>query len=241
MILSATDVVRRRRLRYPDERSTIIIGISYPLTKSVYSPRRSYDFTPPCERYGSPSPNENAQSAQYGGADAFLGFITNTVHPFIFSSIFPQVSVHQTALFGHSFGALFALHALYTAPTSFDTYLAVSPSLWWNDCAILQEENQFYRTTESNHKPKVWLAYGSLEQSPVRQKNQTKEEYEKRLAVAQERLMGDNCDHMFIRLVQSGRMKSVIRRKYEDEDHGSVIAGALSGGIFYFLDQSDEE
>ena len=53
--------------------------------------------------------------------------------------------------------------------------------------------------------------------------------------------MGDNCDQMFVRLLQSGRVRSVVRRKYEDEDHGSVIAGALSGAIFYFLDQGDEE
>jgi predicted alpha/beta superfamily hydrolase len=242
MILSATDIVRRRRVRYSNEISTIIIGISYPLTKSVFSPRRSHDFTPPCERYDSlDSPNGQAQTQQFGGADDFLDFVTNTVHPFVFSTIFPQISVHETALFGHSFGALFALHALYTAPASFNAYLAASPSIWWNNGFILQEENEFYRNTTSSHKPKVWLAYGSLEQSPKRQKNQTEAEYEKRLAVAKERLMGDNCDHMFSRLVQSEQLQSVIRRRYEDEDHGSVIAGALSGAIFYFLDQSDDK
>ncbi|KAJ5705442.1 hypothetical protein N7455_005075 [Penicillium solitum] len=242
MMLSATDIVRRRRMRKPQETSTIIIGISYPLTRSVYSPRRSHDLTPPCEKYDSPkTPDGKSNPQEYGGADAFLNFITNTVHRFVFSSIFPRVSVCQTALFGHSFGALFALHALYTAPTSFNAYLAASPSIWWNDGFLLQEEEQFYSMPESNHQPRVWMAYGSLEQSPIRQRNQSLEEYEKRLAIAKERLMGDNCDQMFVRLLQSGRVRSVVRRKYEDEDHGSVIAGALSGAIFYFLDQGDEE
>ena len=159
----------------------------------------------------------------------------------MFSSIFPRISVCETALFGHPFGALFTLHALYTAPTSFKAYLAANPPIWWNDGFILQEKNEFYHMPESHHQPKVWLAYGSLEQSPIPQKNQSEAECENRLAVAKERMMGDNCDHMFVRLLQSGRLQSVIRRRYEDEDHGSVIAGALSGAIFYFLDQSDDE
>ncbi|OQE42335.1 hypothetical protein PENCOP_c004G05746 [Penicillium coprophilum] len=241
MMLSATDIVRRRQIRKSDETSAIIIGISYPLAQSVYSPRRNHDLTPPCEKYDSPQgPDGNTNPHEYGGADAFLHFITNTVHHFVFSSIFPRVSVCQTALFGHSFGALFALHALYTAPASFDAYLAASPSIWWNDRFLLQEEEQFYNLPDSHHRPKVWLAYGSLEQSPIRQKNQSLEEYEKRLAMVNERLMGDNCDQMFVRLLQSGRVQSVTRRIYEDEDHGSVIAGALSGAIFHFLDQGDE-
>ncbi|KAJ6124393.1 esterase [Penicillium samsonianum] len=192
--------------------------------------------------YDSPkSPDGKPNPQEYGGADAFLHFITNTVHHFVFSSIFPRISVCQTALFGHSFGALFALHALYTAPASFDAYLAASPSIWWNDGFLLQEEEQFYNMPEPHHQPSVWMAYGSLEQSPIPQKNQSLEEYEKRLAIVNERLMGDNCDQMFVRLLQSGRLRSVVRRKYEDEDHGSVVAGALSGANFYFLDQGDEE
>ncbi|CAG8085811.1 unnamed protein product [Penicillium olsonii] len=240
MVLSATEVVRRRRVRHSKGTPTIIIGISYPLTDSVYSHRRSHDFTPPCETYEPLNgPHGNAATPQFGGADAFLGFITQTVHHFVFSSIFPRLSVRETALFGHSFGALFALHALFTAPASFDVYLAASPSIWWNKGFLLKEEENFYHE-QGSHRPKVWLGYGSLEQHPMPERNQTQAEYEKRLAVAKERRMGDNCDDMFSRLIQSGRLRSVLRRKYEDEDHGSVIAGALSGAIFHFLDQDDE-
>jgi predicted alpha/beta superfamily hydrolase len=120
--------------------------------------------------------------------------MTDTVYHFVISSTFPRISVCQTALFGHSFGALFALHAVYTAPVSFDAYLAASPSSWWNDGFLLQVEKQFYNMPESPHQPSVWMAYGALEQSPVPQKNQSLEEYEKRLAIAKERLMGDSCD-----------------------------------------------
>jgi hypothetical protein len=55
------------------------------------------------------------------------------------------------------------------------------------------------------------------------------------VTIAKERRMADNCDEMFLRLQQSGYLRSLKSRKYEEEDHGSVIAAALNGATFYFL------
>ncbi len=46
-------------------------------------------------------------------------------------------------LVGHSFGGLFAFHALVSRPDLFDAYIAVDPSLWWNNGAPLEQLNQF--------------------------------------------------------------------------------------------------
>lgn len=205
MFFSATEILRRRSARMSTELPTIIIAISYPLTDSVYSPHRSFYLTPPCESYNPlTGPDGQAQPQHYGGADIFLDSIIGTIHHHVFTSIFPRVSVRQKALFGHSYGALFALHVLYTAPHSFDTYLAVSPSIWWNDDFILQEENQFYRIPKPTHRPNIWMAYGSLEQSPVREMNQPEEQLDGRARMRKERRMGDNCEEMFQRLRESG-------------------------------------
>lgn len=40
-------------------------------------------------------------------------------------------------------GGLFTLHALYTRPHLFETYIAADPSIWWNGRSILQEEAGF--------------------------------------------------------------------------------------------------
>ncbi|HCE8339908.1 TPA: ferric enterobactin esterase PfeE, partial [Pseudomonas aeruginosa] len=42
-------------------------------------------------------------------------------------------------LWGHSYGGLLVLHALFTRPGEFARYAAASPSLWWRDGAILGE------------------------------------------------------------------------------------------------------
>lgn len=240
MFLSATEIVRRRRLRKPEELATIIIGISYPLTNSLYSPRRNFDLTPPCQSYNLPNGvHDNTLPQEYGGADIFLDFITNTIHSYVFSTLFPWVSIQQTGLFGHSYGALFALHTLYTAPVSFDAYLAASPSIWWNDNFILQEESQSYNSTTPSHRPAIWMAYGGLEEASQSEIDQSDEKLDGLARLRKERRMGRNCEEMAHRLKESGKVGGVRMRRYEDEDHISVVAGALGGGISFFLDGNE--
>ncbi|KAJ5115753.1 hypothetical protein N7456_000101 [Penicillium angulare] len=198
-----------------------------------------FDLTPPCDLYTAPrGPDGLPQPQSYGGADLFLEFISEDIHSFVFSKIFPNVSVHQSGIFGHSYGALFVLHALYKAPESFDAYLAASPSIWWNEEFILQEEQKFHDRKELYHKPIVWLSYGCLEQAPVRESHENEEQFLNRVHRSRERRMADNCDDMALRLLENKCVGSVKRRAYEDEYHGSVIAGALSGAIGWFLEKS---
>lgn len=271
MFMSATDVVRRRQTNNPGKIATIVIAISYLLTDSVYSTRRNYDLTPPSKSFTVPSTLQSTLSSAlpsnlsstvsstvssvqpsavppaYGGADELLDFINKFVKPFVFGSVFPNVTVDQSALFGHSLGGLFALHTLFTAPESFDTYLAASPSIFWNDKYILTEEKKFLNASGSEHQPNVWLSYGTLEQDPKRQKGQTELEYAADVSVANYTRMTDNveamskdleeskCDPTVApALEESQCIKSVKKRVYQDEDHPSVVAPALGGALEWF-------
>src|SRR5436305_11202566 len=44
----------------------------------------------------------------------------------------------------HSFGRLFAIHALITRPDLFSAYIAVSPSLQWDEGRTLHQAQQFF-------------------------------------------------------------------------------------------------
>ncbi|MCG2963759.1 alpha/beta hydrolase, partial [Escherichia coli] len=50
--------------------------------------------------------------------------------------------LHQT-LFGHSLGGLFALYTLFIKATAFQYYIAISPSIWWDNRYILTRVEPF--------------------------------------------------------------------------------------------------
>ena len=69
------------------------------------------------------------------------------------TSLFPEVarrhtgeaSTKRSILFGHSLGGLFVAYALLTRPDAFATYLAISPSLWWDGFTVLRHLPAFAR------------------------------------------------------------------------------------------------
>ncbi len=105
----------------------IVVGVS--------NTKRSRDLTPPVRGNtripGAPSEQSVAQVfPQAGGADRFLRFLEEELAPHIEAHYRTQP---YRILVGHSLGGLFAIHALMNRPQSFHAYIAISPSLWWND------------------------------------------------------------------------------------------------------------
>lgn len=70
-----------------------------------------------------------------GGADLFLRFLAEELAPHIDNR-------YRTAdfrlLVGHSAGGLFTLHALLSRPELFNAFIAISPSLWWDEAALVK-------------------------------------------------------------------------------------------------------
>lgn len=85
---------------------------------------RVRDLTPPTT---TPSDLEEAPTA--GGADRFRRFLADELQPFVEQRYRTEP---YRILVGWSFGGLFAIHTLLEEPGSFDAYIAISPSLWWN-------------------------------------------------------------------------------------------------------------
>ena len=55
-------------------------------------------------------------------------------------------------LAGHSFGGLFALHSMLNKPKLFNAYLAVSPSMWWDEQSIYQRTESIFKGSEGSLK-----------------------------------------------------------------------------------------
>jgi predicted alpha/beta superfamily hydrolase len=76
-----------------------------------------------------------------GGADKFLTFIETELVPWVEASYRTE---RFRILCGHSFGGLFATHALLTRPELFHAIIAVSPTLAWDDDLMLKRGKRFF-------------------------------------------------------------------------------------------------
>lgn len=88
----------------------------------VFNTDRTRDLTPYKDK------EDDVQLPTAGGADRFLRFIETELVPWVEGQYRTQ---RFRAFAGHSFGGLFAMHALATRPDLFNAIVAVSPSLPW--------------------------------------------------------------------------------------------------------------
>jgi predicted alpha/beta superfamily hydrolase len=76
-----------------------------------------------------------------GGADRFLSFLTDELAPYIDAHYRTEPF---RILIGHSLGGLFAVHTLFRNPDAFHAYIAMSPSLWWDNRSELDAARTFF-------------------------------------------------------------------------------------------------
>src|ERR1044071_4122432 len=124
---AATVAFLARNGRMPE---MIVVGIT--------NTDRTRDLTP--TRVEQLPDNPNVRFPTSGGADKFLKFIETELIPQIESKYRVQPF---RVLAGHSFGGLFALHAMFTRPELFNSYIAVSPSLQWDNFLLTDRAKAF--------------------------------------------------------------------------------------------------
>ncbi len=81
-----------------------------------------------------------------GQSQKFLDFITTELKPQINKN---YKSAEYDILIGHSLGGLFTINALLSKPESFNAYISISPSLWWNDYEAENKVTPFYEIYDS--------------------------------------------------------------------------------------------
>jgi len=204
----------------------VVVGIGYPGDADFDVAARKRDYT-----VGATRP-ELATSE--GGADRFLDFIEQELKPLIAAK--HPIDPKRQALFGHSFGGLFVLNALFTRPHAFTTYLASSPSIWWNDkrvLAALPALEKLPPQREGRPLPRVQVSVGALEDDPPKGKYSAE-----KLAMHAARPMVSEARSVSARLkALPGWSAQVAYHELAGEDHGAAWLPALSRGMQHFLEQ----
>jgi hypothetical protein len=88
---------------------------------------------------GKPDTSERSPMKTTGGGEKFLQFIREELMPYIERQYHPAP---YNILAGHSLGGLMAIYCLVNHPDYFNAYIAISPSLQWDDKIMLRETDQ---------------------------------------------------------------------------------------------------
>lgn len=212
----------------------IVVGIGYPTDLPLDPERRTFDYTPEVGRTAlSPRP-DGSPWPPTGGAAAFLDFIEDELKPMISAEL--PVDPRRQALFGHSFGGLFTLYALFKKPHAFRTYIAGSPSIWFGDRAILAAERDLPALLRDGAADlRVMIAVGALEQalSPGEQQAPAGA---RRAAWIEKNRMVDNARELAGRLERlAPRGVRVAYEEFPGENHVSVIPALISRALRFAL------
>lgn len=106
---------------------------------------RTRDLTP---THVDGSFGDSAEMRSSGGLDKFTTFIEKELMPYIQSN-YPASSFKTYV--GHSIGGLAVVHTLLTRPAMFNNYIAIDPSLWWDDMLISKMLDSLDHPTKYDH------------------------------------------------------------------------------------------
>ena len=215
-----------------------VVGIGYDAAYPDVLTLRTADLAPPIgeealEALGRLGDAIGGQAS--GGADAFLAFIVDTLQAEI-AGRYPQTAGGPQILFGHSLGGLFAAHALLARPDGFSAFIASSPSLWWNDFAILGELPSFReRIVALPRQPRVFVDVGAMEQElPASVPDGIGVTLEEAQAQVRAARMVDAAREFAAALGEAG-LTDVRHVAFAEDDHVSAAPAAILHGMRFAL------
>ncbi len=138
-----------------------------------------------------------------GGGERFLQFIKTELIPHIDSNF---RTMPYRVFVGHSFGGITVINAIYTMPETFNAYIAIDPSLWWDHQVLLDKARTYFQNASLKTSALYLGQANTLDASDT----SINQHYESIREFA---------------LLLETRNRSGIRWKYEyfpDDDHGSV-------------------
>ena len=107
---------------------------------AIPNTNRTRDLSPTAARVGFDG-RSVPEYAQGGGGPNFLKFIKTELIPHIDSTMRTEP---YRILVGHSLGGITAIDALYTMPETFNAYVAIDPSLWWDSQVLLKRAKDYF-------------------------------------------------------------------------------------------------
>ena len=139
-----------------------------------------------------------------GGADKFTEFMVSELKHKIDSDYRTN---GYNILIGHSLGGLYAITTLLRQTESFNAYIALDPSLWWDNKLIYNEASSIWKSKDFK-KRSLYIAMAKDEDKP----DDMQEHSKTILSFCNEILFSSSSNNL------NGNWKH-----YPDEDHGTIL------------------
>ncbi len=156
----------------------------------------------------------SGDSIQYssGGGNKFLDFMEEELIPHI-EKTYP-VSTYRTFV-GHSFGGLSVINALISRQHLFNNYVAIDPSLWWDDQAFLKVADSILSVNKFDGKALYVGVANTMDEGMII--NEVRNDTTKSTAHIRSILQFVNSMD-----IQNDNGLLFEWKYYNDDDHGSV-------------------
>ena len=122
------------------------------LLVGIENTQRRRDLTPSTE-----NAEDRKVAPVVGGAAAFRNFLRDELMPLVRAR---YRTTGEAAIVGESLAGLFVIDTLFTEPGMFDTYIALDPSLWWNDQKLIAGAATWLKA-QPDLKKTLWYASSS--------------------------------------------------------------------------------
>jgi predicted alpha/beta superfamily hydrolase len=197
----------------------IIVGIGFPTEDNdQVHQRRYFELTP--------WPKPDSKPGQSGGGDIYLRVLEEEIRPFINAHY--AVDPAKQILYGKSLGGLMVLHQMFTHPEAYAAYISASPSIWFNDSAVLKDEAAFVkRVKDGQLHLRLLLTAAGNEQYRGPDSFKRANDHGR---------MIDNAMELADRLAAIDPTRLHVEKAiFADESHTSVSLAALGRALYFGL------
>lgn len=164
---------------------------------------RTRNFTPTKASVKSPL-NGKTLFENSGGAEDFIQFLEKELKPFVNKK---YRTSSYSILAGHSFGGLLVIQSMISHPDYFNAYVAVDPSLWWDQEVMIGRTKNYLQTHQQRFPDNIVLY---LAQADNEEKNKA---WNQDMVAAIQK---------FNALVQDNNSLRYGYAFYKGEDHGTI-------------------
>ncbi|MDA6069671.1 alpha/beta hydrolase-fold protein [Flavobacterium sp. AC] len=177
---------------------------------------RRRDFT-----YPTNIEKDKKRFATSGHSDKFIAFIEKELQPFIDKK---YKTTHSKTIIGQSLGGLLETEILLKKPTLFNKYVIVSPSIWWDNGSLLNQESTIFQEN-FNQQTDIYIAVGKEGLTPTEIP---------RVMEVDANLLAEK-----IKATKSKNIK-VYFDYFPQENHATILHPAASNSFKFFYPQTKE-